>query len=109
MLCAFNGYHFDFRVLLHHLREENIAHTHNFLLLDPWLDRAVFEKRFESLEQSYKALFTKATEKQKHGASQDAARLSKYYKTRAISNSSLTITIKCFEDLIYCNEPTRNI
>ena len=42
MLCAYNGYHFDFRVLLHHLRAEKIALSHDFLLIDPWLDTAVF-------------------------------------------------------------------
>ena len=37
-LCVYNGYGFDFRVLIHELRRFGIYQVHNFKLLDPWLD-----------------------------------------------------------------------
>ena len=35
-LCAYNGYDFDFRVIIHELRRFRIHKVHNFKLLDPW-------------------------------------------------------------------------
>ena len=38
VLCAYNGFCFDFRVLLFHLDRYNIKIAPNILLIDPWYE-----------------------------------------------------------------------
>ena len=55
-LCAYNGFDFDFRVIINELRRFGIYEIHNFKLLDPWLDHLIFEKTSLSLDAAFKQI-----------------------------------------------------
>ena len=57
ILCAYNGFEFDFKVLLHHLKEENIALNPKFLLIDPSFEIAMFTGKFKKFEEVYQKEF----------------------------------------------------
>ena len=57
VLCAYNGFRFDFRVLLFHLKEFNFKLPKNTLLVDPWLDRKIFWDLGGSFLKSYYEVF----------------------------------------------------
>ena len=39
LLCAFNGFDFDFKILLHHLKSYSIELPKTWYLIDPFFDR----------------------------------------------------------------------
>ncbi len=55
MLCAYNGFKFDFRIILHHLKLNNISLPDGILLVDPWLDNPL--KKFEN--RDFKSCYLK--------------------------------------------------
>ena len=55
-LCAYNGYGFDFRIIIHELRRFGIYNMHNFKLLDPWLDQMIFTKKAVKLDDAFKEI-----------------------------------------------------
>ena len=57
VLCAYNGFDFDFRLLLHHLKENAIKIPKNCYLIDPKLDKDIFKTTSRKFQDRYKELF----------------------------------------------------
>ena len=55
-LCAYNGYDFDFRVMIHELRREGYEIQQNFKLVDPCFDIAKWDKKPRTLDLAFKEL-----------------------------------------------------
>ena len=55
-LCAYNGFTYDFRVIIHDLRRLGYEIQTNFKLIDPWLDHRVFKDESLTLDKAFKQL-----------------------------------------------------
>ena len=101
-LCAYNGYKFDFRVLIHELRRFGIYSVPNFKLLDPWIDWVVLKKQdSEKLVDRFKKMTKNSYVNPIHKALEDCKKLNKVFTSRAISSESLTMTMHDYID-IFC-------
>ena len=57
VFCAYNGFDYDFRLLLHHLKENAIKLPKNCFLIDPKLDNDIFKGTSKKFEARYLKLF----------------------------------------------------
>ena len=53
-LCAYNGYHFHFRMLVCEFRRAGLEKTRNFKLLDPCLDWKMSKNETLELDEAFK-------------------------------------------------------
>jgi len=56
VLCAYNGFGFDFRLLIHNLRYFDHEITEDLLLIDPWVDMVHQERINLTLDAAHKKL-----------------------------------------------------
>ena len=54
ILCAYNGFGFDFRILVHHWDYFGLRVQKNFILVDPWFDILVLEGKNVKLDKAFK-------------------------------------------------------
>jgi len=109
VLCAFNGFRFDFRVLLFHLKEFNIKLPKNTLLVDPWLDRKIIYDLEGSFLFCYFDVFDNTHMDYPHNALGDAERLEKYYKYRTSKFATLVMRLNDYDEFIFAGNPARYI
>ena len=57
VLCAYNGFDFDFRLLVYHLKENAIKIPKNCYLIDPKLDNYIFKNGSRAFQNCYTELF----------------------------------------------------
>ena len=105
MLCAFNGFDYDFRLLLNHLRENAIPVPENFFLIDPMLDKSIYKKDFTSFEESYHKMFPYGKRHQSHNAFGDCQRLEKFWKVRSTNMGCFIMTFKEYEEFVFASQP----
>ena len=55
-LCAYNGFGFDFRLIIHNLKSINLPFAQRWVLVDPWFDMVCLEKRCLKLDEVYKEI-----------------------------------------------------
>ena len=56
VLCAYNGFGFDFRILIDNLSYFDFEIKNNILLIDPWLDMIILEKNNLKLDVVHKII-----------------------------------------------------
>ena len=79
ILCAYNGFCFDFRVLLIHLDRYNIKIAPNTLLIDPWYELTLPNGEWIPLSKEFKKSEKQAKLDYSHRALGYARRLCKYH------------------------------
>ena len=77
ILCAYNGFGFDYRVLIHNLEEFGIKITLDCWLIDPWLDMVVEEDNNLTLDQAHKNIEDHTQDHYDHGGVKDVIKLHK--------------------------------
>jgi len=82
-LCAYNGFRFDFRVIINELRRFDIYKIQNFKLIDPWLDTLVLEKTTSSLDKAYLNIQHNSWISDTHDAKGDCYKLKKLLTIRS--------------------------
>ena len=108
MLCAYNGFGFDFRVLIHHWDHFGLRVQKNFILVDPWFDQLVLEGKNVKLDKAFKDIQVN-TRIYKHNGFTDVNKLRKLVAVRALNHQSLVIRLEDFKKLIFEGEQTRCI
>lgn len=107
VLCAFNGFGFDFRILLYHLDRYLIKIPSHWILIDPCYDVYRVNGSMTKFESIFNDTVQHANEKSAHGGLQDAIRLAKFHALRSVKNPSYATNQKSYEAMIFNGLPTR--
>ena len=54
VLCAFNGFAFDHKLLVYHLKQYNIPLLHNIIFIDPQYEYWLKNNKFQTLDAAYR-------------------------------------------------------
>ena len=99
-LSAYNGFGFDFRVILNNLRYFGVSWKKEYILVDPWLDMRILEKKNLKLDDAFRGIQTHAHDHYTHAASTDVNKLRKLTLARALYHQSLVIRSGDYQNML---------
>ena len=108
-LCAFNGFGFDFRLIVHDLKSFNLPFAQRWVLVDPWFDMVCLEKRCLKLDEAYREISKYSNRRKKHDGFRDINMLRKIHAIRALYHQSLVIRSKDYQVMLSEGKEARRI
>ena len=109
IMCAYNGFAFDFKLILPYLKKLPRYMLKNLVFMDPWFDMFKLQRINLKLDAAFKQIQVNTKAKYEHGAAMDVNKLRKLVGVRALHHQSLVMRFDDYRRLIQEGHEARKI